>query len=84
MSAPISARMHSAPRDWMPTTVHSSSTADAKGAQLLLDRVRESVDLLVEDVDVRKDMRPGTCLTCRALTSRHSKSSSRIARGAFQ
>src|SRR3954466_7344860 len=31
MSVPISARMHSAPRRWMPTIVHSSSTAGAKG-----------------------------------------------------
>jgi putative transposase len=29
-------------------------------------------------------LRPGTCLTCRALTNRHSNSSSRIAHGAFQ
>src|SRR3954470_8995314 len=28
-------------------------------------------------------LRPGTCLTWRALTSRHSNSSSRIAHGAF-
>ena len=29
-------------------------------------------------------LRPGTCLTCRALTSRHSNSSSRIAHTGFQ
>jgi hypothetical protein len=39
MIVPMSARMHCAPRCWMPVIVHSSSTARAKGADLLLDRV---------------------------------------------
>src|SRR3954452_22167499 len=55
MSAPISARMHWAPRRWMPTVVQSSSTAAAKGADLFLDGVREPVDLFVQEVDVGED-----------------------------
>src|SRR4051794_41704597 len=55
MSVPISARMHSAPRRWMPTIVHSSSTAGAKARELLLDRLRQALDVLVEEVDVGED-----------------------------
>jgi hypothetical protein len=47
MSTPISARMFWAVRVSIPSTEHSSSTAGAKGAQLLLDRVRQPLDLLV-------------------------------------
>jgi hypothetical protein len=54
MSGPISARMHSAPRCWTPVIVHSSSTAGAKGRIFSSIRVREPVDLLVEEVDVRE------------------------------
>lgn len=35
--------------------VHSSSTAGAKGAQVLLDGIRQAVDRLLEEVQVRED-----------------------------
>src|SRR4051812_1243340 len=55
MSGPISAMITSALRRWTPGIVQSSSTACAKRGDALLDRLREPVDLLVQEVQVRED-----------------------------
>ena len=54
MSTPISARMHSAPRCWIRRSC-TAFNGRRERADLLLDGVREPVDLLVQEVDVRED-----------------------------
>ena len=55
MSVPISATIDFGGARCTPGIVQSRSTAGAKGRELLLDRVGEQLDLLVEEVEVGED-----------------------------
>ena len=55
MSTPISARMFCAVRVSIPSTAAQQLNRRLERAQLFLDRVREPLDLLIEEVQVSED-----------------------------